>query len=184
MTTYSIDDARPAPSRLAGILAVVTLIAAIVQPVFTTLVWLFWDAFAGPASANLHGALDVTMLGMGGRLAGFCVSFVGALAGAYGLLGLRQTFLEARDRRAFSAKSLQGFRRFAWVSLFLAFYGIIQHAALFAIFSISDPSQPAGLSMRLGTPELKAIFSALLLVFVAGVFAEAKRIKDENDSFL
>lgn len=184
MTTHSIDDSRPNTSKLAGALAFVTLIAAIMQPVFTAVIWLFWDTFAGPASVNIQGAFDLTQLGAGWRLAGFGVSFAGTLAGAYGLLGLRRTFLEARDRRAFSERSLKGFRRFAWVSLFLAFYGVIQHTALFVIFSMADPASPAGVSVKLGTPELKAIFAAVLLVFVAGIFAEAKKIKDENDSFL
>ncbi len=184
MSPRTIAKGKPEGSRLAGTLASVTLIAAIAQPVFIASVWLFWGVYSEIAPSNLSGAFDPQALGLAGRLAGFAVSFVGTLVGVYGLLGLRQTFLEARDRRAFSEKSLQGFRRFAWVSLFLVFYGVIQHSALFAIFSIADPAMPAGISVKFGTPEIKAIFAATLLVFVAGIFAETKNIKDENDSFL
>lgn len=182
MTTT--EQRPPATSHLAGFLAHITLVIAIALPLFTIAIWMFWDAFAGAAAGNLRWAFDLTTIGPMSRLAGFIVALVGALAGAYGLLGLRTTFLEARQQRALSADSLRGFRRFAWVSLFLAFYGIIQHTALVMVFSIADPEKPGALSIQIGSIELKAIFSALLLVFVASVFAEAKRAKDENDGFI
>lgn len=181
----SITEQRPpAASPLTGFLAHITLWIAIALPFFTVAVWVFWDMFAGAAAGNLRWAFDLSNFGAVPRLAGFVVAIIGALAGTYGLLGLRTTFLEAGQKRALSTASLRGFRRFAWISLFLAFYGIIQHTALVMIFSIADPSKPGSLSIQLGSNELKAIFSALLLVFVANVFAEAKLAKDENDGFI
>ena len=165
-------------------MASVTLAAAIAPPVLAAGIWLYWDQLAGQAMGNLARMYDPTSLGLLARLGGFALFLFGAGLQAYGLLGLRQTFLEAAVGRALSTKAVNGFRRFALVALAMVVFGIVQHTVLVAILSASDASQPGALSFQLGTNELKALFMALLLVFVAHVFAEAKSAKDENESFL
>jgi len=170
--------------RLATILAHLTLLGVIILPVFAAIVWLFWDFTAPLASGNLQYMFDLTSLGVGARFAGFGLSLFGALIQAYGLLGLRQTFLEAAQGDPFSTKSVYGFRRFAWTSLILVFFNILQRTGLIMIFSVSDPAHQGTLSIQLGSPELQALFMAVLLVFVSHVFATGKIAKDENDAFL
>ena len=171
-------------ARFARVMALAALGAAIAAPVMTILIWIFWDQLAPHAAGNLHRFFDLSAVGPGARLTGFGLSMLGALISAYGFLGLRLTFNEASQSRALSNASLRGFRRFAWVSLFLVIFQVIQRTGLIALFSYSDPAHPSTLSIQIGAPELKAAFMALLLVFTATVFTEAKRVKDENDSFL
>ncbi len=171
---------RSAPRLLAGL----TLAAAIALPLATMGVWLFWDQLAPASPDPALRYYDPTALGIGGRLAGFALFLTGALIQAYGLLGLRRTFLEAAAGRAFSLSSVYGFRRFAWVSLFMAAFAIVQRTGLIVLLSVSDPARQNALSIQFGTPELKAMFMGLLLVFVAQVFAEGKAAKDENDAFV
>ena len=170
--------------RMAVVMAHVTFAGAILLPLLAAAIWLFWDQLAPLASGNLQHAFDLTSLGIGARLTGFGLFLVGALVHAYGLLGLRQTFQEAALGRSLSAKSIAGFRRFAWVTLVMVFFAVLQRTGLILIFSLSDPAHQGALSFEVGTNELKALFIALLLVFVSHVFAEGKRAKDENETFL
>ena len=55
---------------------------------------------------------------------------------------------------------------------------------LILIVSMSDSAHQGAISVQLGSHDLKAIFMAMLLVFVGHVFADGKRAKDENDMFL
>jgi hypothetical protein len=176
---------RAHPSRrLAAVLAFVALLGAIALPIVAAAIWLFWGQLAPFASGNLQYAFDLASLSAAARLAGFGLFFIGAAIQAYGLLGLRQTFLEAAVGRSLSDRSVLGFRRFAWVSLVMVFFAIAQRTGLIVIFSMSDPAHEGALSIQLGSTELKALFMALLLVFVAHVFVEGKQAKDENEAFL
>ena len=172
------------PDRFAMALAQLTLLGAIALPASAAAIWLFWRQLAPFAAENLQYAFDVRNLGVGGRLAGFSLSLLAAAIQAFGLLGVRQTFLEAAHGRAFSSLAVSGFRRFAWVSLIMVLVGIFQRTLLIVIFSLNDPNKGGTLSIQLGSSELSAFFLALLLVFVAKMFTEGKLVKDENDSFL
>ena len=171
-------------SRFAALLATLTLFGAAAFPFMAAATWLFWDQLAPAALGNLPAAYDVTSLDANGRLAGFGLSMIGAVLQSYGLLGLRRTFLEASYGNAFSARAVDGFRTFAWVSLIMVFVGIIQRTGLIAIVSVSDPAYQGALSIQFGSHELGRFFTGLLLVFVAHVFAEGKKAKDENEAFL
>ncbi|MEP3245370.1 MAG: DUF2975 domain-containing protein [Sneathiella sp.] len=172
------------PNRFAVFLAQVTLLGVIALPLSAVAIWLFWDQFANLAIGNLQHPYDVTDLSLEARLAGCALFLFGACLQAYGLLGVRQTFLEAAKGNALSARSVEGFRRFAWVSLSMVFVGIAQHTGLIILFSLSDPAHQGALSVQVGSEEVKALFMALLLVFIAHVFAEGRSAKEENETFL
>ncbi|MEO0399906.1 MAG: hypothetical protein AAF224_10860 [Pseudomonadota bacterium] len=176
------------PSRkftaLANTLATLTLLAAIALPLSAAAIWLLWNALAPYAAGNLQHVYDLTTLGVGARVAGFLVLLFGATIQAYGLLGVRRTFLEAAAGRAYSDRSLSGFKRFAWISVLMVFIGIAQQTGLIAIFSVSDPSHMGALSIQFGSNELKSLFTGALFVFVAHIFMEGKRAKDENEAFI
>jgi len=170
--------------QLANILSKLTLLGAFSLPLITAVIWLFWQQFAPHAAGILQHIFNLSGLSVGERFAGFTLSLLGAVIQAYGLLGLRTTFLEAGTGNPLSEKAIHGFRRFAWVALIMVFIGIIQRTGLIVIFSLSDPAHQGRLDVQVGTDELKALFMGLLLVFVAHVFAEGKRAKDENETFL
>lgn len=170
--------------RLAALLAHITLAGAVALPVMAVAIWLFWDRLAPFAAENLRYQYDVAGLDVGGRLAGLALFLIIATIQAYGLLSVRQTFIEASQGRVFSDRSVNGFRRFAWISLIMVFAGIIQRTLLIVIFSLNDQSRQGTLSIQLGSNEMMAFFMALLLVFVAQVFSEGKRAADENETFL
>lgn len=170
--------------HLPRTLAAVTTIAAAALPLVAACVWLFWDALAPIVAAEIGTRFALDQLALGGRLAALTLSMIGALVQAWGLLGLRRTFSEAASGRALSAAALSGFRRFAWVSVAMVPIVIVQRTALIALFTAADPSMPGQISIQLGTPELARLFYAVLLVFVARVFAEGRAAKAENEGFL
>lgn len=170
-------------SRFAAFLAHATLLGAIALPLMTAGIWLFWDQLAPMAAGNPGVNTDLTSLTIGARFTGFGLFLVGAALQSYGLLGLRRTFLEAANGQSLSTNAVNGFRRFAWISLIMVPVGIIQHAGLSIIISLNDKAPGGSLSLQLGTPEISGFFMALLLVFVAHVFAEGKHVKDENEAF-
>jgi len=169
---------------LPALLAQATLIGAVALPLSAAAIWIFWDALAPIVAQNAAHAYDLSAIDLAGRAAGFAL-FVGAAAiEAYGLLGLRETFREASHGRAFSDRAVRGFHRFAWVSLSMVLVSVAKRTALIFIASINDPVQPGALSIQIGTPEIKDMFMALLLVFVARVFVEGKSAADENAAFV
>ena len=170
--------------KYSSILAHLTLFGAIACPVFAIGVWIYWDQLALVAFADLVPGFNLAGLSTGERVVGCGLTLTGALIRSYGLLGLRQTFMQATSGTVLSEKGLQGFRQFAWVTLIMVLFGIVQRTGLIMLFSLSDPAHQGRLDIQLGSDELGAFFIGLLLVFVARVFAEGKQAKDENDTFL
>lgn len=170
--------------KYANIFAKVTLLGALIFPLLSFLIWGFWDQFSTLIARSLNYAFDLNLLTTTDRLLGFVVSLIGALIQSYGLLGLRKTFLQAANGHALSFEAINGFRRFAWVTLIMVFVSIIQRTAYIAIFSTSDPAFQGMLEIQLGSPELNGLFIGFLLVFVSLVFDEGKKSKEENDAFL
>ena len=133
--------------RLINILSITTLGVVCILPIVVIGIWVFWEYFAHYAAGNLPIAYDVNNLTIGQRLIGFTLSLVGALIQAYGLLGLRATFLETKEGRSFSSKAIKRFGRFAKVTLVMVFVGIIQRTGFIALFSLSDPDHPGSLNI-------------------------------------
>lgn len=170
--------------KLARALSYITLFFAAALPLIAVMIWSFWDQLAPLAAGNLQHRYNLAGLSTGERLAGFAISITGAFIQSIGLLGLKNTFTEASEGRAYSDLALRGFRRFAWITLLMVPVGIMQNALFIVLYSLSDPAHEGTLQITLGTPEIKSLFIGLLLVFVALVFADGKAAKDENDSFL
>lgn len=169
---------------LAVFLSYITLAGAIALIIMAFAIWLFWDHLAPYAAGNLKYSFNLSGLTIGERFIGFAISFLGAVIQAYGLLGLRHTFSEAAQGNPLSEKAVRGFRRFAWVTLIMVLIGILQRTGLIVLFSLSDAAHEGTLSIQLGSNELKAAFLGLLLVFVAQIFMEGKRVKEENEAFI
>jgi len=169
--------------KLAHFLSVITLVGAIIIPAIAVGVWLFWEQVAPYIKGNLANSFDLN-LSVGERVIGFSISLVGAVIHVYGLLSLRTTFLEAKKGNPLSSKAIQGFQRFALTTLITVFVGIIQYTSYLLLFSLNGSFDKGTISIQFGSNELKALFMALLLIFVAHIFAEGKRAIDENKSFV
>lgn len=170
--------------RLASALATLSLLAAVALPIFAIVGWIFIEDIATISQTTAMTRLVQNMdIALGYRLAGMVVALLGASIMSFGLLSLRRTFLEAVAGRYLSAQSIIGFQRFAWVAVFMVIFGIVQATANIAIFSLVAGG-PGQLSIKFGTPEVTALFVALLFVFCGHLFAIGREAEQENASFL
>lgn len=166
--------------RFAQILGLLTRLAAFSLPLIVAGIWLFWDQLAPLAGSGL----EVTSLSVPGRIAGFGLSLCAALLQAYGLIGLSRTFTQGAAGRALSAASVAGFRRFAWVTLWMVPIRVIVATGITTLISMSDSVPGGSLSLKFGSQEVGAAFIGLLLVFTAQVFAQGHAAQAENEAFL
>lgn len=174
-----MNHATPS-TRFAKFLEVLTRFAAIALPIIAAGIWLFWDDLAPLAGSGL----EVTSLSASGRLAGFGLSLGAALLQAYGLLGLSRTFAEGAAGRALSAASVSGFRRFAWVTLWMVPARVVLTTAITTLVSMNDSVPGGSVALYFGSSEVSAVFIGLLLVFTAQVFAQGQAAQAENEAFL
>lgn len=172
---------KPSLTRFARPMAALTLIGLIAALVVGPLIWLLafdWLMAVGGLPGTF-GHLPMEL-----RLVGAAVTLAGGALRAWGLAGLRRTFLEAAAGMPLSARAVLGFRRFARVELVLVPLGVVSHSLSMMIVTWFQPPGQRALPIAIGTPELVAAFLGLLLVFVAEVFAEGQRAADENAGFL
>lgn len=167
--------------RFAGLMAFITLLGAFLVPVFTVLAWLVLDSMNGFVADFPRYVPPVSAWG---QVAGLILATSGAVLQAYGLLGLRRTFLEAAAGRWLSIPAVLGFRRFAWVSVAMVFFSIVRESAYSMIFSWHNPPGSRVMTITFGSEQLAALFTALLLVFAAHVFAAGREVEEENRAFL
>ena len=170
--------------RFARIMAFIALLAAVALPVIAAAGWIFLDKLAELAVGSIGVYFEADTVGTTARFIGFMVAAAGACLQAFGLLGLRRMFLEAAKGRWLSMAAIAGFRRFAWVSVAMVLVGIVQQSAYSAILTMGHPTRPGELAVSLGSNEVKALFTALLLVFAVHVFTAGRRAEEENAAFL
>ena len=168
-------------TRFASIMAAATSIGIVAVLLFGPVLWLvFVDQPVG-AMGEVYENADFTMTD---RLLGAGVALVGAVIRAYGLLGLRTTFLEARDGRPLSVASIHGLRRFARVEAIMVLVGALQAGLYGAIATAANDAVQNELAIRFGSAEAGALFIALLLTFAAQVMAEGQKAVQENAAFV
>lgn len=168
-------------TRFASVMVLVTNIGIIAILLFGPLLWLFFvDQPVGAMGPAFLGA-DFTLFD---RLLGAGVALFGGVIRAYGLMGLRQTFLEAGEGRPMSPKSVRGFRRFARMEVVMVIVGPFQQAIFGAIATAANSDVQNTFALRFGSAEAGALFIAVLLMFAAQVMAEGQKAVTENESFV
>lgn len=167
--------------QFAKIMAGITLVGTAAVVLIGPAMWLiFFDrVVAGMGPPFAADDFSSTQ-----RLLGALVALIGGAIRAYGLLGLRHTFVQAARGAPLSARSVRGFRRFARVEAVMVLVGIAQNAAFGAIATSASPELERALPIQIGSPEIGALFIALLLMFAAEMMAEGQRAADENAAFL
>ena len=170
--------------KLATALSIATSIGIYALPVIITAIWLAPGWFSAPALGLDMGGFNLSDASLTARLAGLAVALAGVVVQIYGLAGLRRTFEESVSGRWFSYRSIQGFRRFAWVSLTMVFIGIVQLSAWSVILSMGTPGVQNQLNISFGSADLTTLFTAMLFVFVAHIFLAGKAVDEENAAFI
>lgn len=167
--------------RIMAWLTLIGMAAAILIPVG---IWMSPADYGVETWIDGLAAPQIAALSEGQRAAGLSVSLIGALLQAVALWLLRQTFLEGARGEWFSLKAVRSFRRFAWLLLILVFVGIFQATAISVIASADNPPGEHSISIGVGSREMGALFNALLMLFVAQMFAAGREADEENAAFI
>lgn len=117
-------------------------------------------------------------------VAGWLIALLGSAPVMVGLWNVRRTFLESAEGRPFSDASVRSFRRFAWASLIAVIAVIVERSATGVAITSLSPDLQNQLSVGLGSEDFSRLFSALLLVAVAHMFADAKRLAEDVEGLL
>jgi len=169
---------------LTMVLTYATLILMVLVPLGSVAIWVFWDAWGHPALSPLLPDHDLLNIDAATKAAGAGIFLIGGLIEAYGLFSLHKTFSEASKGRPLSARSVNGFRRFAWVMLITVPVAFAEESVVVWLLSAADPTQPQFLHVGLGTDAVGDLFWGLMFVVVAEIFAEGRRASEENEAFL
>lgn len=102
----------------------------------------------------------------------------------YGLVNLRQTFAAAARGEYFSIEAVKGFRRFAWATVWMVPFNIIQKSLMLAYVSWIDPEMQNILAVDVGSDDFRALVLAVLFLFVANVFSVGHRVDEDARSIL
>lgn len=117
-------------------------------------------------------------------VAGWLIALVGAVPLMIGLWSVRRTFLESAQGRPFSEASVRAFRRFAWASLIAMVAAIVERSVTGLAVSTLSPDIQDTLAIGFGSEDVSRLFGALILVAVAHMFAEGKRLADDVEGLL
>ncbi len=166
---------------LSRVMAWLSLIASVLWPVGDVVAYLF------PGNANL---MDADHLGgvlnegvpLPFRLAALVFSLAGAGFIVWALWSLRTLFLRYASGEVFSPNALHLLNNVA-VALFASvIVGFAMHAPITLI--LSWPTGHHSVGLDLGTNDFVTLFSAGVVLVIARVMIEARRLADENAKFV
>lgn len=156
----------------------------ILIPALAVSVWLL-PGLAGNVTLNVARAdVDASSLGPAQRLLGLAVSLMLAGVQVAALWFLRQAFVEGGRGVWFSLRAVRSFRRFAWLTLILVPLNVAQDSAMSVITTMNNPAGERMLSIGFGSDNFRALFTALVMLFVAHMFAAGREVDEENAAFI
>ncbi len=188
-------------SRLPRVLAALAVLGVIVIPIVETAAWAtiayaartppdgaaadaasaYFSQVASAWGISVPDPSQVSLLAIG-------VAWITALAFAapmmVALWSVRRTFLESAEGRPFSDRSVASFRRFGWASLIAVLVAVVERSVHAVVISTLSPEIQNQLSVGVGSDDFARLFSALLLVAVAHMFAEGRRLAQDVEGLL
>lgn len=102
----------------------------------------------------------------------------------YGLSNLRRTFAAAARGEWFATEAIDGFRRFAWSTIWMVPVNIAQKSATLAYVSWLDPAMKNVIAIDVGSDDIRSFVLAMLFLFVAQIFAVGRQIDEDARSIL
>ena len=179
--------------RLARFLAVLAGLGAVLNPIAVTALWgarVFGtvnDAIARSAFYAITSPepwFDATRAAPGALVAGWLVALVGVVPSVIALLCLRRSFLESAEGRPFSERSVTAFRRFAWASVAAVVVGGLANTAILPVVTGLSPDLQGELAISVSSQSIEKLFTALMLLALAHVFVEGRRMSDDVEGLL
>jgi hypothetical protein len=179
--------------RFARFLAVLAGIGAVLHPIAVTAIWAAWiyGAFNASASRSMFYAVmsqelpfDPSLATPGALVAGWLIALVGVVPSVIALVSLRRSFLESAENRPFSHRSVSAFRRFAWASVAAVVVGALTATAIQPAVTGLSPDMQGELTISLSSQSIEKLFTALMLLALAHIFVEGRRMSEDVEGLL
>lgn len=173
---------------MSRFLSPATLVVIIAIFPAALLPWIFPESLALMRSAQ-HAGLnlgtgDLSWFVLPLRLLAAGITLIGVGLVVYGLIGIRQMFQACAAGEIFSVGSVSGFRQFAFATLLGAIWSPIEHTALTALLTGTNPHVPGAIQISFGRNDIESIGLALIFFLVAWILAEGRKTQEEMESFL
>jgi len=174
--------------RLASILYYCCAASFILIPLVVASIWFFGDAsflesgepaqYLVPLGVEVHGALSLKM-----RLAGFAVSMLPNALIMFGIWQLRSLFQCFRQLQFFTFDTTRHMKAFGLSVLLYAFAYPLAGGVLSLVLTVLK-GEPGLVSITAGHHELMSLFVGAVMLAVASMMSEGKRISDEIEQFV
>lgn len=123
-------------------------------------------------------------LGVGGRAAGFAISFIPLACLILALMSARRCFHAFAAGNFFGQDAVSGLRKFALGLLASALLQPFSAAALSVLLSSDAPAGQHRLTLGFGSDTMLALLAAGIVAVVAWVLSEASALAEENAQFV
>lgn len=176
---------RKGVQTFCKVMAWLCVVGMISLPLTAFATWLAPSIFSGPVKGSLTDGVEAAALldmGASQRLLALAVIGAGVALEVAALWFLRRTFVEGAHARWFSLASVRSFRRFAWLCVAMAIYAVV-HGAAMSVISTWHLEERT-LSIGFGTENAQFLFGALIMLFVAHMFAAGREVDEENAAIL
>ncbi len=171
--------------RASRIMALLSLLGAILYVAGDCLVFLAPDAARAVGIEMRHPGLHISeAIPFAYRLAALVVDLIPAAIMVWALIELYRLFLHYAKGEVFDAAALGNLNRVAALMFWQVLVSIISLAPVSYILSLHRPAGHGQISIGVGPNDFAFLFMAGVVLVIARVMAEARRVADENAGFV
>ena len=176
----------PRLARPSRIMAQLSLIGAVLTVLMTIAIFVFPDTMKSIGAFEIHHAgADITSaIPFGYRIAALVVEMIPTGLLVWTLLELRRLFLFYARGEVFTAVALRALNRVAMLLFWQVAVAFVAEAPTSVLLTWANPPGHRELSLDLSSHDVAMLFVAGVAFVIARVMAEARRMADENESFV
>jgi hypothetical protein len=117
------------------------------------------------------------------RFLSFLAEMIPLSVVVYGLLRLRELFRLYENEMIFTEKNVSCFRRLAWALIVWVECDVIKTALLSLVLTMDSPVGHIGM-LKITTPHLACILVGIVILIIAWVMDEARKIQEDQTLFI
>jgi hypothetical protein len=176
----------PKLTRLSRIMAWLSLAGAVIYPLLDAGTFLTPDTLnaVGVFEAHHLGHLVSSTIPFGDRLAAFAVDLIPTLLVSWALIELYRLFLSYARGAVFTEAALRSLSRIAALVFVQVLVAFVAEAPISYLLSLGNPPGHREISLTLTSHDISYLFMAGVVLVIARVMAEARRVADENAGFV
>lgn len=174
-----VDDELGHIRRASRRFGLLFQVLVVLVPLLNLLFWVSFNDLPPSFLANLPvsptGSLPAPIL-----VAGFMASLLPIGVMVFGLMTLRTLFRLYEDGIIFSAANVRCFRRLGYAFIAWVLANVIYTPVLSIIITAINPPGEKALVVQFGSPQLSALVIGGIILLIAWVMDEGRKLKDEQ----